>query len=251
MIIDAPAPQQVPALRSLWRESFGDTEEFLDAFTATAMDAQRCFVATENGQILGALYWFDCLCRGHRLAYLYGVATAKVFRGRGVCHALMDHVHDHLRKNGYAGVVLVPGAEHLFRFYANMGYEVFCGMTAFPCTAGGDTVRLYEVDTAEFARLRRALLPEGSVVQEQENLEFLATQAKLYAGTGFVLAARKEIGSLFGLELLGDKTAAPGILTALGCSEGTFRVIGQGAPFAMYRPLNSAPAPTYFALAFD
>ena len=251
MIIDAPTSRQVPALRSLWREAFGDTEAFLDDFTATAMDSRRCFAATQGDHVLGAVYWFDCSCRGQRLAYLYGVATARAFRGQGVCRALMDHVHSHLQKSGYAGTVLVPGQESLFRFYENMGYEAFCSMTDFPCTPNGDAIGIHEVDTHEFARRRRDLLPEGGVVQEQETLDFLTTQAKLYAGTGFLLAARKERERLYALELLGDKTAAAGILTALGCAEGTFRVFGQGRPFAMYRPLTDAPAPTYFALAFD
>lgn len=251
MIIDAPSRQQLPALGILWQEAFGDTEAFWDTFTATAMATRRCFTATQDGQVMGALYWFDCDCRGQRLAYLYGVATAKAFRGQGVCHALMAHVHAHLQKSGYAGTVLVPGEESLFRFYEKMGYEAFCGMTPFSCVPDGNAVQLCPASTGEYARLRQQLLPEGGVVQEKENLAFLSAQAKLYMGPGFVLAARREGQRLLGLELLGDKTAAPGILTALGCAEGTFRVFGEGAPFAMYRPLNGAPAPTYFALAFD
>jgi hypothetical protein len=55
---------------------------------------------------------------------------------------------------------------------------------------------------------------------------------------------------LLGLELLGNTDAAPGIVAALGCKEGRFRIPG-GTPFAMYRPLSDISAPTYFGLAFD
>lgn len=251
MIIDHPTPEQVPALRTLWREVFGDTEIFLDAFTATAMDANRCLAAMEGDELLGSLYWFDCSCRGRRLAYVYGVATAQAHRGKGICHKLMEQLHHRLAARDYAGTVLVPGEEGLFRFYESMGYRTFCGVTDFPCAPDGEAIGLYGVEPAEYGRLRKTLLPEGGVVQERENLDFLATQARLYAGTGFVLAARKEGQKLLGLELLGDKATAPGILTALGCGEGLFRVFGEGRPFAMYRPLTDAPAPSYFALAFD
>lgn len=250
MTIDHPTPDLVPALRSLWREAFGDTEAFLDAFTATAMDAQRCLCATEEG-LLGALYWFPCSCRGKPVAYVYGVATARAHRGKGVCRRLMEQLHRHLAQRGYAGAVLVPGEEGLFRFYEAMGYRSFCGVRDFVCAPDGQPVTVYPVDAAAYGTLRRALLPEGAVVQEQENLDFLATQATLYAGEGFVLAARREGQRLYGLELLGDPAAAPGILSALGCGEGSFRVFGAGRPFAMYRPLTGAPQPTYFALAFD
>lgn len=251
MTIDHPTSQQVSALRTLWREAFGDTETFLDAFTHTAMDAQRCLVALEDDRVAAALYWFDCSCRGKRVAYVYGVATAKAFRGRGICRRLMERLHSLLSFRGYAGAVLVPGEESLVRFYESMGYSTFCGMTDFVCAAAGEPAPLHTVDGTTYGQLRKALLPEGAVVQEQENLDFLATQARLYAGTDFVLAARKEGSRLLGLELLGNLTAAPGILMALGCAEGRFRRFGDGKPFAMYRPITDATPPTYFALAFD
>lgn len=251
MTIDFPTGKDVKALRSLWREAFGDSEEFLDSFTATAMDANRCFIATEDGQLAAMLYWFDCSCRGKKVAYLYAVATAKAFQGRGICHKLMDHTHRYLAGLDYAGTLLVPGEESLFGFYEKMGYQNCCSMLAFPCTTDGNAPALRPVDAAEYGRLRRTLLPEGAVVQEKENLDFLATMANFYAGTGFILAASKEGQQLTAYELLGDRTAAPGILTALGCSQGEFRVFGKGAPFTMYRPLTSDPAPTYFAFAFD
>lgn len=239
------------SLYALWQEAFGDGQDFWDSFTATALDKRRCLTATVDGHLAGMLYWFDCTCRGKPVAYVYGVATAKAFRGQGICHGLMDRLHAHLQEKGYAGTLLVPGEESLFRFYEAMGYQSFGGMTTLSCFAGSKACQIREVDTAEFSRLRRKLLPEGGVVQEGENLAFLSAQAKLYAGPDFVLAAKKEGQHLFALELLGDQTAAPGILTALGCGEGKFRLFGNSAPFAMYRPLSDDAPPSYFAFAFD
>ena len=253
MIIDAPTAAQLPALRSLWREAFGDTEEFLDAFKATALSADRCRCAVADGALAGALYWFDCFCQGKRLAYLYAVATAKAFRGRGICHALMEDTHRHLERLGYQGTVLVPGEAELFRLYVEMGYRTCSTLRSFLCGAGPEDAALYRIDTDEYARLRRQFLPAGGVIQEKESLDFLATQASFYAGTGFLLAARREGDRLNGIELLGNSEAAPGIVEALGCAEGTFRTPGPGQPFAMYRPLgeNAPEPPTYFGLAFD
>ena len=36
MTFDYPTPQQLPGLRQLWQQVFGDTDEFLDAFFSTA-----------------------------------------------------------------------------------------------------------------------------------------------------------------------------------------------------------------------
>lgn len=250
MIIKAPTPDRLPDLHRLWQEAFGDDDAFWDQFSSTALDVSRCLAAWNGDALAGALYWFDCTCRDMPVGYVYGVATAKAFRGRGVCHALMDGIHSTLAQRGYAGTILVPASESLFSFYASMGYETFCGLTNLTCAPKGErSVR--PVDKLEYASLRRQFLPQGGVVQDGENLDFLATQAQFYAGTDFVLAARKENECLMGLELLGDVCAGSGILTALNCPAGTFRVFGAGRPFAMYRPLTHAPTPTYFALAFD
>lgn len=250
MTIDHPTPALLSGLRSLWQEAFGDTEEFLDGFFSTAMDPRRCFAATEDGAVLGALYWFDCSCREEKVAYLYAVATANAFRGQGICHKLMEHVHTHLQQKGYVGTLLVPGERRLFSLYHGMGYKTFCTRERFSCQAGQGSLALQTISPEEYARLRKALLLPGAVVQEGENLNFLARQASLYAGEGFLLAGRKEGQHFTALELLGN--AAPqNILTALDCQTGEFPNFGAGDPFAMYKPLTAAPAPSYFAFAFD
>lgn len=250
MTIDHPTPALYPGLRGLWQEAFGDSDAFLDSFFSTAMAPSRCFAATEDGQVAGALYWFDCTCRGEKVAYLYAVATAKAFRGRGICHALMERTHHHLQEQGYAGTVLVPGEDSLLAFYGKMGYEPFCACQTVSCGAKNSTMTLHPITPTQYADLRRGLLPPGGVVQEGENLDFLSQQATLYAGSGFVLAGRKEGQHFTALELLGN--AHPqSILAALKCQTGDFRQFGAGKPFAMYRPLTDAPTPNYFAFAFD
>lgn len=251
MIIEHPTAADLPALYSLWREAFADPEEFIESFIRTALCAQRCLVARVEGRVAGMLHWFDCSCRGLPVAYVYAVATHKDFRSRGICHELMAKLHSLLSARGCAGSLLVPGSEALVAFYEKMGYETFCAMDDFVCAPCGEPAQLHPIDPAAYGKLRRQYLPEGAVVQEGENLDFLATQCKLYQGSDFLLAARKEGSRLLGLELLGNASAAPAILLALGCGEGVFRRFGSGRPFGLYRPLTAAPAPTYFAFAFD
>ena len=250
MIIEHPNKADAQALWALWQEAFGDTEAFWQSFCRAAFSPRRCLVAREDGKLAAALYWFDCSCRGQKLAYVYGVATAKAFRGRGICHSLMDALHSRLKAAGYVGAALVPGSQSLIDLYGAMGYAPFCGMEEISC-APGQPVKLQPISFGEYGILRAALLPPGAIVQENENLAFLAAQAELYRGESFLLAARKEDDRLLTLELLGDESAASGIVAALGCREGRFRRFGSGKVFGMYRPLTSAPPPTYFALAFD
>lgn len=230
-------------LRRLWKEAFGDTDAFLDSFFETAYSPERCRYIVMDGCVAAALYWLDCRCDGEKLAYIYAVATAKMHRGKGLCRALMEDAHTHLKATGYAGSILVPGEKGLFAMYEKMGYAPFGGMDTLSCQAG-TPIFMQEISPAEYAALRPQYLPHRGV--EQDGMEFLASYATLYAGSDFILAATEETG----LELLGNTAAAPGILAALGKKEGRFRIPGN-TPFAMYRPLTDFPAPGYFGIAFD
>lgn len=252
MRIEKPTPGLELQLRRLWKDSFGDSDAFLDCFFSTAYSPERCRCLLADEELAAALYWFDVSCDGNKMAYLYAVATAPSCRGQGFCRALMESTHRHLAELGYHGTILVPDGESLTRMYAGMGYRPCCGIAEFFSAMGSDPVPLHRVDGAEYARLRRQLLPRGGVIQEEENLAFLETQAQFWAGLGFLLAARREEDTLHGLELLGDTTAAPGILSALGTAYGDFRAPGGSKPFAMFLPLTpGTEAPSYFGLAFD
>ena len=253
MIIDSPTVGLIPSLRRLWREAFGDSEEFLDTFAATAFSADRCRCVCEGGEAVAALYWFDCSYEGGRVAYIYAVATARSHRGRGICRALMEDTHAHLAELGYVGAILVPGSKELFALYTRLGYRT-CAYVSELCVKSGDgDIYMRRIDADEYARLRRALLPRGGVVQENENILYLQALSELYAGDGFILSAYGIENTLRGVELLGDASVAPRIVRALGYPEGRFRTVGDDIPFAMYRQLSKdvSATPTYFGLSFD
>ena len=245
MKIDHPSSLQIPQLRQLWQEAFGDTDTFLDLFFSSAYDPQRCLCITQEETVVAAAYWFAC----GEYAYIYAVATAKSHRGQGLCHKLMAQIHTLLPKQGFQGAVLVPGDQALRQFYSQMGYADFGGIHRFSCQSG-TAVAIKKIDAATFAQLRRRYLPEGGVIQEKENLAFLSQVAQFYTGADFLLTASMDGKILRGLELLGNADAAPGILAALGAENGQFQTPGH-APFAMWRSLGEKNCPTYLGFAFD
>lgn len=285
MIIDHPAPGWEDRLRRLWQDTFGDSEAFLDNFFRTAYAHSRCLCAWEADKIVAAVYWFGCTCRNQPIAYIYALAVEEACRGHGIGTKLMERTHTVLEEQGYASVLLVPQEARLQALYARLGYAQGPAIGEWHCRAANQCVPVQQLDALSYAAARRSYLPEDGVVQEGENLRFLQTQARFWAGEDFILAARREENRLIGLEILGNRQAAPHILCALGCTEGTFRTPpphvygeplpqsretlapriydaegpqGRGKsiprrPFAMFRALgpNPAPIPTYFAFAFD
>lgn len=238
------------ALRTLWTECFGNEDDWIDIFLRTAFDPSRVCALTRQGRLAAALSWMDAACEGRKLAYLYAIGTRPDVRGQGLCRELMGLAHEQLAGQGYVGCILVPADAGLRRMYEKLGYVNFGGMRDISARAE-QAIPLRQLTPEEYASLRRAYLPKGGVVQEAGAIEYLAADAKLYAGQDFLLAASPEGEKLFGQELLGDAAKAGGILGTLGYEQGTFRAPGD-RPFAMFHPLTGDGwTPGYFGLAFE
>lgn len=240
------------SLIPLWREAFGDGDEFIDLFGREAYSPSRTAAIIKSCECISMLFWFDCEHEGERIAYLYAIATKKSERGRGWCKMLMQATHAHLAKEGYRGCLLVPASESLFGFYASLGYTEHCYIDKLEAVSTEQGAPLSEISAEQYFKYRRKMLPQHSVIQEGACMNFLKKQAKFYTGEGFLLAARREGEELFGIELLGEREAAGRILCALGHKRGVFRTPGKSKKFAAYLPLDGgASAPEYFAFAFD
>lgn len=252
MTILCPTSELIPGLRRLWQAAFGDSDSFLDRFFALAYAPDRCRCITEDGQVLAALYWFDTQCEGQHLAYLYAVATDPAHRNRGLCRKLIADTLSHLKAAGFHGALLVPENDALARMYEAMGFEACTTVSEFHCSPGPYPAPIHAVDTAEYARLRRDLLPAQSVLQEGADLALLAADARFYAGPHCLAAVSADGETLHCHELLGGADTAPAILRALGYDHGFFRLPGPGKPFACLCPLTEdCIRPNYFGLALD
>lgn len=250
MMVRSACAGDIPALTALWQEAFGDTPAQIRLFFDHGFSPDRSLVL-EDGELAAACYWFDCWLENKKLAYLYAVAVKYNRRGQGLGRRLMEEVHQHLYRQGYDAVVLVPGEESLFAWYASIGYTPCSPMVQETVTAAGNT-RLQSLAPQEYAAARRVFLPAGGVTQEGENLAYMAAMFRFYRGDGFILAAAREGTEAFIPEILGQ-AELPAITAALGAATGTFRRSGPGKCYAMVRPLRDFQPKelTWFGWAFD
>ena len=162
----APADVHIPGLRNLWKAAFGDTDDFLDDFFATAYAPHRCRCIVVEDRVAAALYWLDCTCQEKKLAYVYAVATDPAYRGRGLCRTLMAETMGVLKNSGYSGVVLVPQKPGLVNMYAGMGFTPSSGVTEFHVMAGVACSAVFSSlasNESKFAFLTRAEASERSL----------------------------------------------------------------------------------------
>lgn len=235
-------------LKQLWKIVFGDPDSFIDAFFDVAFSPDRCRCLEENGNVISALYWFDCSYEGGKLAYIYAVATHPDHRGKGLASRLLEDTHTHLKETGYAGAVLKP-ASGLFPFYERLGYETCGYITRFCAEASYAPLPLRQITAEEYSGLRKSFLPENGISQEGVTLEFLSTFASFYAHKDALLCANAREEVVF--EYLGNPHSAPGILSALSVKSAEIPTPGQDIPFAMWHPLNCTKKPGYLGISLE
>ena len=242
----------VAALKELWKQAFGDTDAFVDGFFAAGFSAERCVVLEQEGKLAAALYWFDSLWQGKKIAYIYGVATDMDFRGQGLCRKLMEKTHEQLQKLGYAGAALVPADESLYRMYESMGYRGFGPMQTHNVLPAGEKVTVQKISPQAYGALRLEYLPENGIAQSMETLHFYGTYGQFYCAAGAAFCAAREEDTLYVQEFLGDRTRLPGIVAALDCQEAQVRLPGGEKMFAMYHSFtDEEDLPAYLGLALD
>lgn len=235
------APSDIPALRALWQEAFGDEAPVLDAFFAAGFAPERSRVLALEGQPVSVLYWFDGSWDGRRFAYLYAVATEARVRGRGYSTRLLEDTCRHLSQLGYDAALLVPGSAELFDFYARCGFVPCCPMdiTAQAAPADGRPVT-----PAEYERIRQRWLPPQAAALTGAALSYFGRMGQFYVCPGGCAAVLpQDPGGFFAMESFG---------TAPMPGPGSLRRPG-GKNFAMIRPLtpDAVPFPTAFYMALD
>ncbi len=265
-------PEEVPQLKALWKQAFGDDDALIDAFFQTLYRPEQVFVCREAGRVAAMACWLpETVCwqrRGWPAAYLYAVATDEAARGRGHCGRLLAYAAGYLAARGVRALLLVPGSASLRQFYARHGYRDFSTvrretLRAVPVTGSAETV-----PPPVYGALRERLLEDGAYVScPVPVLAFQEAAARLYGGgllrlekdglEGCACVARDGQGRAILYELLWPGDLAEGGSLAAGMVDGEellVRTPGGSEPFAMARWLGGAPeglpAP-YLGIALD
>lgn len=249
MTIDAP--RQIPDLKELWQQAFEDSPAFIDSFFRTGFSPERCRCLYVDDTLAAALYWFDCLWKGKKLAYVYAVATDETFRGQGLCRRLMEDIHRHLQSAGYAGVLLVPGEPGLFRLYEKLGYIPCCPMQTVTVLAGTAPVAVRPISASAYTVARKKHLPADAVWQDEAALAYAQTFMDFYEGPGSAFCGAVEESVFKFQEFIGDMEDVPGIVRHFCCESGVVSFPGKRHR-AMYHALDGSPElPTYFGIPLN
>lgn len=268
---DLSRPGDIPALRRMWAQAFGDGDELLDGFFSRLYRPEDAFVIREDGRARAMAFQLPMtICengRGWRAAYLYAVATEEAARGKGYGTKLLDYAGTVLAERGYKALLLVPGEPALRAFYRARGYEDFSAVDWFETVTPPGPGQTERIEAPEYLELRERILAGRAYVScpvpalsFQERIAGLSGGGfyRLSSGAieGCACAALDGAGKAVIYELLwpGDREKGAALAAkAVGAERAAARVPGEGQSFSMVRWLIEAPALShpYLGIALD
>lgn len=162
-------PEDLPALKALWAEAFGDGEDYIDSFHRNLLASGGCVTARAGGEVVSAMY----VIGGVRLypfrrevipcGYTYALATRPDYRGRGIGTAVYNAAAALAMREADAACVIPQGPD-LFPFYEKTGARRLGGVreaTLSPAAlACPEPLRAVRVPGWQYAGMREWFLSE-------------------------------------------------------------------------------------------
>jgi predicted acetyltransferase len=113
---------------ALWKEVFGDSDEFIKLFFDNVYKPENTLVVKRNNQIVSALQIVPYKVKVNDLlldaAYVCGICTCISERGKGFMNRLMAESQKLMKERGFAFSFLIPAEIWLFDIYKKAGYKM-------------------------------------------------------------------------------------------------------------------------------
>lgn len=116
-------------VKRLWRECFGDSDEYTDMFFSRVYSDADTLVETTgtDGRVVSSLQLatYDMLLSGNKvpMIYLGGATTARKYRGRGCMSRLMLRALDEAYSREAVMCALIPAHDWLYFFFERFGFS--------------------------------------------------------------------------------------------------------------------------------
>lgn len=120
----------VPQLKALWLESFDEKPEAVELIFNSFDIFTVCCAKCED-ELVAAIYLIKGCVNNLNAHYMFGVATAKKYRKRGIMARLIEFSLGVAKQNGDVYSLLYPANDSLYSFYDKFGYTACYSATVF------------------------------------------------------------------------------------------------------------------------
>ncbi len=132
MRVGYPAENDKDRVKYLWKYCFGDSDAFIEYFFTNYYKKENTLAIFDDDKIVSYLMIFpnELSIGGNvkKAAYVAGVCTDPLYRGKGCINILMRSLDERLLKEGYEAAFLIP---FNFAFYRKYGFECISFLSIF------------------------------------------------------------------------------------------------------------------------
>ena len=258
--------KDIPDLSGLWIETFGDSEEFVSAFFSMLPNMGSCVLGTEDGElaamasvIAGQELLIGGTPKKPEIGYIYGVAVAEKFMGRGFGAEISRAAYDLALKREAMIVAVRPDSDSLFDFYAKtLGFETALYRERHE-TQASDAEMTMKLTSTEYSMMKDGILNGKTYLHlspyamEFEKVLLECYGGGLYASMSGICTAETDGDKCIIHEMISEqpeKTAAS-VAFALGCSKAEYYLpSSEGEPFIM-ADKGKIPADAIYNIAYE
>ena len=107
----------------LWKEVFGDSDEFISSFINEFYTADNMLCIEQDSKVVSMLHIVPFELNGSKVAYIYAVATTASERGKGHAKQLIRQAIEKTKNEGYKAIFTLPADDGLTSFYSQFGFK--------------------------------------------------------------------------------------------------------------------------------
>ncbi len=261
--------EDLPALKSLWADCFGDKEEYIEGFFSLLPRLGTAISAVYEGRVCGSAYILEDMqlsaADGPRpVALIYAVAVDESCRSLGIGAGLVRKAAALAKLRGAEHIVTLPAEPSLYGWYERVaGFE--CGLyRQEKLLETMDMGVVKRISAQEYSGLReerlagRAHIVYGSAAMKLQEALCEAYSGGFFSCAGAIAAAYRADGLGIMQELLcpegmDEEVFAAAIGFELGAEDVKLLTPGDennGSPYLASLD-GSLPEDCYWPLAFD
>ncbi len=219
-------------LINIWKESFRDSEDYIEKFFCNRFVPDHTIVAVNNGQIIGAAYLLpaEIITVQGKVPAMFGYALGvmKEHRGNDLGKRIVDFIRDYCEENDCV-FLFYPANERLVGYYEDLGLTLAGSIKllnySYDSVPEARKLLLEEISPRDYAVLRNEFFySEGYVKWDNAAIDYAISENKycggfcyklIYQTVECVILGRRVEEKLIITEIIAPEHFIPEIVKAL------------------------------------
>jgi hypothetical protein len=191
----------IESIKKLWKEVFGDSDEFLNLYFNQKFQCEHCLVCIDGGALCASLqmlpYTLQLNGASYSACYIFAVMTAPSERNKGHMQELLEFAFKELQQTKISFVFLIPQEPYLFNVYSKFGFKKAFLVDKKELELPETQTNYFEPDTIKAYEFYSEYYKDKNlVVQSYAQFEFIYNTIKLEGGNILAIGENNSIKGL-------------------------------------------------------